>query len=170
MASLAEVRTLLARQEELRKEVKQWSRATKKQLLFRLNSLNLRERKKIGDVKPLRKSLADTVTFRDRAVEKVAFSFVRHGIFLEHGVGKGRPVGSPQAKANAKKWLSEVIPEQFDELADIIQDQYGDIIEEELRLLIPGIVDLTTKPIPDSIDWVAEDGRVVKVLIDKSFF
>lgn len=103
-------------------------------------------------------------------MEKVAFSFVRHGIFLEHGVGKGRPVGSPQAKANAKKWLSEVIPEQFDELADIIQDQYGDIIEEELRLLIPGIVDLTTKPIPDSIDWVAEDGRVVKVLIDKSFF
>lgn len=170
MASLAEVRTLLARQEQFRKDVRQWSRITKKELLFKLESLDLRGRKKIGDTRPLKKSLRNSVRTRGGEVERVSFSFVRHGIFLEHGVGRGRPVRSAKAKASAKKWLSEVIPEQFDELADIIEESYGDLIEEEIKLMIPGIIELSTKPLPESVDFTLEDGRNVKVIIDKSFF
>lgn len=143
---------------------------TKKQLLMQLHSLDLRERKEIGGTKPLKKSLRTSVRAPGGQVERVSFSFVRHGIFLEHGVGRGRPVGSLSAKLNAKKWLSEVIPDQFDELTDIIEDRYADMIEEEIRLLIPGVIDLTTKPLPESVDFELEDGRIAKVIIDKSFF
>ncbi|MEO0338794.1 MAG: hypothetical protein AAF242_06240, partial [Bacteroidota bacterium] len=154
----------------LKKELRSWANATKKQLLFKLHSLNLRDRMRIDDAEELKKSLRSGVRFSRGSVNTVYFSFARHGIFLEHGVGKQRPVGSLEAKRNAKKWLSEVLPDQFNRLEDIIEERYADIIEDEVRLLIPGVIELTTKPLPESVDWVDEDGKVIKIIIDKSFF
>lgn len=170
MANLADVKALLEQQEQVRKQIKAWSNSTKKELLFALHRLNLQGRKKIGDVDPLKKSLRNSVRTRGGEVYKVSFAFARHGIFLEHGVGKGRPVRSLSAKKNAKKWLSEVIPNQFEELVDIIEEGYGEMIEEELRLLIPGVIDLTTKPLPEYVETSLDDGKTVKIIIDKSFF
>jgi hypothetical protein len=74
-------------------------------------------------------------------LESVGFVFARHGIFLEHGVGRGRPVGSSQAEAAKQPWLLRVLPGQIEELADILEERYADIAANELRFLIPGIID-----------------------------
>ena len=40
-----------------------------------------------------------------------------------------------------KEWLSVVIPDSVQTLADILEERYADIAAEELRILIPGVID-----------------------------
>jgi len=134
--------------ESLDKEVRAWARLTRKKLLFRVASLNLEERIRIEDkddedyVPPLKESIKSSVRKKQGDLESVAFKFVRHGIFLEHGVGRGRPKGSSKAKKAAKPWLSVVLPDATQELANIIEEEYADLIDSELRLMVPGIIDI----------------------------
>jgi hypothetical protein len=89
----------------------------------------------------LYKSLSYKIRKSQGFLESVGFVFARHGIFLEHGVGRGRPVGSSQAEAAKQPWLLRVLPGQIEELADILEERYADIAANELRFLIPGIID-----------------------------
>jgi hypothetical protein len=87
------------------------------------------------------KSIRSTLKKRDGEIEKVAFQFARHGIFLEHGVGKGRPVRSAKALAYRRPWLSKILPDAVEDLAELLSEEYADIFAAELRFLIPGIID-----------------------------
>jgi hypothetical protein len=157
------------RLEAMDKEIRSWARLTRKDLLFRLASLNLEERLRLEGEKPLKKSVRSIVRKKQGDIDSVAFGFIRHGIFLEHGVGRGRPVNSPQAIAAAKPWLDVVLPKATQELANIIEEKYADLIESELRLLVPGVIDVTLNPIPEFITY--NDGeKDIKIVIDKSFF
>lgn len=124
--------TLIDRLEEMDREIDAWRKLTVERLQRRLAALGLQERGK------LMKSIRGSLRRRNFEIEKVAFSFARHGIFLEHGVGRGRPVESPQAEAAKKPWLSTTLPGQVDDLAVIIAEQYADITAAELRGIIPG--------------------------------
>lgn len=86
-------------------------------------------------------SLGGRIRTRDGDVESLAFSFARHGIFLEHGVGRGRPVGSPQARQAAKPWLKPVLDAEMQGLADLLANEYADLAAESVRILIPGVID-----------------------------
>ena len=138
---MAEQIRLADRLEGLDKEIRAWSRVTRKDLLFRLAALNLEERVRLSDEVSLKKSLRAKIKKKSGEIERVAFSFARHGIFLEHGVGKGRPVGSAQANRYKKPWLSIVLPDAIENLADILEEEYADIIAAELKFVIPGIID-----------------------------
>jgi len=127
------------RLDTLPKEARAWSRVPRKSLYFRLASLGLSEQSELRD------SIGGGVRTRQGIVESVAFSFVRHGIFLEHGVGRGRPIGSAKARALAQPWLKPVLPDAIEDLAVLLADEYADIIASEVRLLIPGIIDTTVK-------------------------
>jgi hypothetical protein len=132
--------------EAMDKEIRAWAQLTRKKLLFRLASLNLQERVGLlNELFSLRNSLGYRVDKHNGNIEKVAFTFPRHGIFLEHGVGKGRPVRSPKAQASKKPWLSVVLPDAIEELAEILAEEYADITAEKIRFLIPGVVDTTIK-------------------------
>lgn len=144
MASNQDIR-LGDRLEKLDKEIRAWSRVTRKDLLFRLASLNLEERIRLDNEVALKKSLGYKLKKSRGEIEKVSFQFARHGIFLEHGVGKGRPVRSAQANALKKPWLSVVLPDAIDQLADILANEYADIAAADLRFLIPGIIDTTIR-------------------------
>lgn len=130
------------RLQQLDKEARAWTKVTRKKLLMRLASLNLQERVRLDGEVSLRKSLRTSVRKSQGELESVGFSFARHGIFLEHGVGRGRPKGSAAARRYAKPWLSVVLPDAVDELAEMLSDEYGDIVQQEMRLLIPGVVDI----------------------------
>jgi len=159
--------------ESLEKEIRGWARITKKQLAYKLPGLNLKQRiqiaKELDKDLPLKASLGYSVRKKQGDLESVAFTFVRHGIFFEHGVGRGRLKGSSAAKKAANPWLSEVLPDATDELANILEEKYSDLIQSELRLLIPGVIDVNLKPLPEFINY--NDGeKDIKIVIDKSFF
>lgn len=135
-------------QEKLAQESKAWLIATKKQLLFQLASLNLGQKAKIiSDIKekkadkPLKKGVSYKLKKFRGQIDSLGFSFVRHGIFLERGVGKNRPVNSAAAKAAAKPWLAPVLRPAVEELADNLAEFYADEVADELRFFIPGIID-----------------------------
>ena len=135
------------RLEEMDKEIRAWARLTRKKLLFRLAALGLKDRERLAsqDGPELYKSLRSSVRKRNLEIEKVGFSFARHGIFLERGVGKGRPVGSAAASQAAKPWIKPSIEPALETLAKALEQGYGDIILAELKIIIPGIIDTRTK-------------------------
>ena len=152
------------RLESLDKEIRSWALLTKKQLLGKLTDMGLDDRTALArgvsrirfkrtragnsiveKEKPLMKSVAFSLRRRDGEIERISFRFVRHGIFLEHGVGKGRPAGSSPAREHKAPWLSLVLPDAIEELADRLAEEYADIAIDELRFRIPGILEVQTK-------------------------
>lgn len=140
-----------------------WAKLTKKMLLQKLISLGVTNKIKLARTvtrirvrkgkggssiqkEPfLTKSLAHRLRRKDGELESVAFSFVRHGIFLERGVGYKRPAGSSGANATAKPWIEPILPNQIEVLATILAENYADIAAEELRILVPGVIDTKVK-------------------------
>ena len=134
------------RLEQMDQEIKAWGKLTRKALLFRLNSLGLQDRVKLVGQLKLRKSLRSKARKKNGEIERIAFSLAKHGIFLEHGVGKGRPVGSAKAQKFAKPWLKPVLDPAIENLANLLEQEFADIAADQIRLLIPGIIDVKTNP------------------------
>ena len=132
------------RLEQMDQEIRAWGRLTRKALLFRLHSLGLQDRVALQGELQLRKSLRSKIRKKNGDIERISFAFARHGIFLERGVGKGRPVGSAQATKAAKPWLKPTLDPAIETLADLLENEYADIAAAELRLFIPGIIDTKT--------------------------
>lgn len=99
-------------------------------------------------------------------IERINISFARHGIFIEHGVGKNRPVGTPPARQAAQVWLKNVLDRRLETLADLLEEKYAGIAMNQIRLLVPGIIDIRLKDEPR----YSTSSTGVKILIDKSFF
>lgn len=134
---------LIDRLEALDKELNAWSLMTRQKLLYRLASLNLKETARLKGSIKLVKSLRHKLRKRNGEIESIGFTFARHGIFLEHGVGKGRPIGSSKAAQYKKLWLKPVLEPSVEDLADLLEKQYSDILAAEVKINIPGV--LTSK-------------------------
>lgn len=137
--SIDEVRRLIARRDELDKEVRSWRRVTRKQLITKVKSLDLRQKVRLASDPALVDSIKTSMRKRDGNIESVSFSFARKGIFLEHGVGRSRPRGSAAAKRFAKPWIKPTLDDAQQELNDIIAEKYADIVEGEIVIRVPGI-------------------------------
>jgi hypothetical protein len=135
-----EVRRLIEKRDELDQELREWRKMTRKQLIFKIKSLNLRQKLRVNSDTALVQSIKGSIRKRDGDIESVSFSFARKGIFLEHGVGLGRPVGSASAKKNAKPWLKPILEKEQEALNNILAEKYADIVEAEVVIRIPGIV------------------------------
>jgi len=95
----------------------------------------------------LAESLRGRVRRADGSIERVAWSFVRHGIFIEHGVGKHRAVGSAAAERAKQPWLSKIIPTAVDQLADILEERYADLAVANLKITIPGVLETRVRKV-----------------------
>lgn len=113
-------------------------------LLRQLLSLGVHQRLRIGREVSLRASVKAYVRRKQGEVEKVGYTFQRHGIFLARGVGRGRPVNSAKAKAAEKDWLTPELDLLLTEIAELVADGYADIIAAELRINVPGIFTKTS--------------------------
>ena len=144
--------------EAMEQEVKAWSKATRKKLLFRLAQLGLKDRVKLaksfskvsitkdGAEKEefLYKSVRARLIRKQGDLEGAAFSFAKQGIYLHHGVGKHRKMGSAVAVKSQKPWLN-VIDKELNELADLLESEYADIAAGELKISIPGVFETNIK-------------------------
>lgn len=138
----------------------EWAKRGKDQLFRTLVRMGVRDRLKLAKtvtrLKVRRKqiggdrlvadpfltaSLRYNIRRRNQEIESVGFTFERKGIFLQHGVGRGRPAGSTAAARSRKPWLTEVLPTAVEELADILEDQHADIAAAALVMSIPGVLD-----------------------------
>ena len=133
------------RLEALLKEVRGWNRATSKDLRFRVASMGLKDRVRLAGAVKLRNSIRGKVKARNLELERVSFTFARHGIFLEHGVGKGRPVNSAAANRMSRPWLKPGIEDAIESLADLLSNEYADLAADELKIIIPGVINTKIK-------------------------
>lgn len=150
---------LIDRLEALDNEIKGWALDTRGQLRMKLRTLGVANKIKLAKTvtrikisnKRVEKSefLFGSVRYslrkKNQEIEAIAFRFARHGIFLEHGVGKGRPVGSGKAEKAKKPWLSPVLKPAMEGLADRIAEKYADIAADEVKINIPGILTTNVK-------------------------
>lgn len=133
------------RLEELEQRLRAFGKLTRQQLLFKLASLGLHEKvaalQKPPGEERLYKSVRNSLRKRQGDIEGLAWSFARHGIFVERGVGKHRPVNSAAAMANAQPWLYPTLDKALENLADLLAEEYADIVAAEVAIRIPGVID-----------------------------
>ena len=136
---------------EFNEEVAGWARLVKSKMIQRVAALTLKDkyavkrrqaRKKKGE-KLLVPSLGFAMKKEFGDVVRVNFKFVRHAIFFEHCVGRGRPVRSP--KANPHPFLALSIDPAISALADIVAEHYADVAIGEIKFTIPGIINKRVK-------------------------
>lgn len=132
------------RLESLEKKLRGFGRMTRTELIYAAQNLGLKER-----VSMLSKSIGSNVRKRSGDIDGVSFSFARHGIFLEHGVGKNRPKGSAAASRTRSKigspWLAPTLDDAVEKLADLLAEEYADIVAAEVVIRIPGIIDTSIR-------------------------
>jgi hypothetical protein len=127
------------RLEEFNRKVSDRLKQGKAALLRRMLSLNMRERLELNKEVHLRASLREVKKRKDGELQRIGYSFVRHGIFAARGVGKGRPANSAKAKAAAKDWLTPELDLLLDDIADIAAEGYADIVAVQFKINIPGL-------------------------------
>ena len=162
----------LERYETLEKEVRAWSLLTKRKMLMKLASLGMDSHIKVAKTLSrikysksksgrisvekedfLYKSLAYNIRKKDGFMESVGFTFARHGIFIETGVGgggfggktKARRVGSAAAAAAKKEWINPVLNPAIGDLANLLAEQFADIATQEISINIPGVMQTKVK-------------------------
>lgn len=141
--------------EQLNKDVSEWAKYQSQRMQRLVGSLTLKDKHAIQkaawlkakdkNYKPLTPSIGHKVEVdkMDSRVSRINFRFAKHGIYLEHGVGRGRPVRS--SAANPKPWLNPILDPAIDVLADLIQKNYADIAAGQIKFFIPGILDRRIK-------------------------
>lgn len=139
--------------EQLNKDVSQWAKYQAQKMQRLVGGLTLKNKlavykaikaaEKNPEYKTLTKSIGAATKKEFGQVTRINFRFSKQGIWLEHGVGGGRPVRSP--KARPKPWLAPVLDPAIDTLADLISENYADIAAGEIKFFIPGIIDRRIK-------------------------
>jgi len=142
-----------AQYDKLNKDVSGWARYQAQRMQRLIGSLTLKDKVAVykavrnaikdGDYKPLKPSVGAAIKKEFGQASRINFRFAKHGIYLEHGVGKGRRVRS--SKARPKPWLEPVLNPAIDQLADLIAENYLDIAAGEIKFFIPGIIDRRIK-------------------------
>ncbi|MEL7122786.1 MAG: hypothetical protein AAFO07_25290 [Bacteroidota bacterium] len=111
--------------------LEKWAEFTKDNLISQLT-----EREGEGK---LEKSIRHKLKIKDGDLQKISFSFIDYGLYLEYGVGKDRKAGSPAAKSAEKPWLRSVLPLAVSKLGEIIETEYADLAIEEILAVLPNI-------------------------------
>lgn len=140
--------------DKLNRDISDWGRYQSQKMQRLVGSLTLKDKHAVykaarlkatdPSYKPLKPSIGGwSEKEKFGPVTSVKFRFRKHGIYLEHGVGRGRPVRSAAAKP--KPWLKPVLDPAIDTLAELVASNYADIAAGSIKLFIPGILDRRVK-------------------------
>lgn len=134
--------------DQLNKDVSQWAKYQSQRMARLVGSLTLKDKVAVykairnaiknAEYKPLKPSIGSAIKKEFGQVSRINFRFAKQGIYLEHGVGKGRRVRS--ANARPKPFLAPILDSAIDDLADLIAENYLDVAAGEIKFFIPGIL------------------------------
>jgi hypothetical protein len=103
-----------------------WSKNTLQLLKGEINALGIRHAANSRSPKAAEKSLVARTPKKAGLIERVSYIMPRHMIYVHKGVGRGTKisqVGSTNRKA--KPWFNPVIEANIDALADIVAEEIG---------------------------------------------
>jgi hypothetical protein len=139
--------------EQLNKSAKEWARLNAGKMRRLVGSLTLRDKIAVykavrnaiknNEYRPLASSIGAAIRKESGQVSRINFLFAKQGIYLQHGVGKGRRVRSSEARP--KPWITPILDIAIDDLAAILAGEYADIAASEIKFFIPGIIDRRIK-------------------------
>ena len=131
--------------EKLNESVRNWGQMTKTQYLFFIHQLPFAERRmwKKRDPKDiLRGSRTVKAGFKlyYGDIVRVRWNFSRHGIFQEHGVGRGRKRGS--GKEKPMPWIEKTLNQQVPLLADSLTEDIKRVLGTTIKIKVNGIFEM----------------------------
>lgn len=127
------------------KATRAFTRANAKNIKMQVAALGLKDRVRLESEVKLIDSIKGRVNAPQLELQRVAFGFARHGIFLERGVGKGRKVNSAEARAAARPWLSVTLPRIVKDLAELLTNEYAEVAVDEIKINVPGVISTKIK-------------------------
>lgn len=81
------------------------------------------------------KALKDSYRKSDGLIQRISYQIPRHMIFVHKGVGKGTPITAVgSTKRKAKPWFNPVIESNIGDLADIVANELGDEIVNNILI------------------------------------
>ena len=143
---MSEFYSRLEHQQRFNEAATQWGRMTKTQFLYQLRSLPFKQRvmwrgRNSKDVLRDKVSIGFKKIYGD--VVRIKWPFARHGIFQEHGVGKGRKKGS--GKEKPMPWIVKTLDAQVPMLADALQREDIKTLGLVINIKINGLFEISLK-------------------------
>jgi hypothetical protein len=102
--------------EALNREAKAWAANTRKELISAQAAAGIKRYS--GDLARIRYGLKK----KYGEVEAISFRFPLHGVYVEHGVGRGNPASNPGRNRKPKGWFDDPIEREIEALALAIAD------------------------------------------------
>lgn len=118
------------------KRIVQWSTRTRNQLLQEILRQGIKHTIKSPSPTAAINSLKQS-TRKDNfgIINRVGYNMPRHMIYVHKGVGRGTPIEKAgQTNRKAKPWFNPVINRRIDELADIVAEELGSDIINNLAI------------------------------------
>ncbi len=137
---------MLQHQQRFNEAAMQWGRMAKTQFLYQLCALPFKDRvmwagRDSKDILRDRVSIGFKKFYGD--VVRVKWPFTRHGIFQEHGVGRGRKKGS--GKEKPMPWIVKTLDAQVPMLADALQREDIKTLGLVIQIKINGLFEIELK-------------------------
>lgn len=112
-----------------------WAKDTQGKLVQSIRDQGIRHSDRSKSPKAAERSLTVRTPKRQGLISRVSYSIPRHMIFVEKGVGRGTTISQVgNTKRVAKPWFNPVIEANIDALADIVAEETGDVIINNLLI------------------------------------
>jgi hypothetical protein len=120
--------------QKLTTEVKSWAKQNESELKSEASRLGIIHRSDSTSNGSSVAAIKAQVTNRMGIPTKVSFKFARHLVFVHKGVGKGTPIAKAGSTSRrAKEWFEPPIDRNIDKLGDIVADNLGESIVNNLK-------------------------------------
>lgn len=118
---------ILQLNQQLIEEVGKWNRQKQQQMRMNIAMLTTKGKGELlASLRAMRK-------VRGGEIEGTSFRFVRHGVFVQKGVGRGNRINDSGRKRKPKDWFNKEI-ENIEDLADMVAAYRADIAIKAFKI------------------------------------
>jgi hypothetical protein len=119
--------------DQANKRITNWANKVKQELVQEMGQLNIQHRKNSPSPKPAKQSVKQSTRKSGGLINRVGYNIPRHMVYVHKGVGRGTPIEKAgQTSRKAKQWYNPVIDRRIDELGDIVAEELGAAIVNNL--------------------------------------